>query len=104
MTSCPYYGSTERPQISPDGTLRCPKCWQLANRPLKGILDDDSCPACGNPMERGYIVEAHGVYWNDHVPRFGGLGEPLGDNSSVLNWTCPNVRALRCRKCGIIRY
>lgn len=63
------------------------------------MTESSACPYCGNEMEKGFIVSNHGIWWNDHVPRyFCGGGEWLASSY----WTCADVPGSRCTTCGII--
>ncbi|RDE15508.1 MAG: hypothetical protein C4K49_06065 [Candidatus Thorarchaeota archaeon] len=77
---------------------------QRAEKPPRETFESEWCPSCRGPMERGYVLGARGVFWNDHIPKQICTGEQLSDKGLYWGWICPSVKALRCRKCRIIRY
>ncbi len=65
--------------------------------------NDSICPVCRKPMEKGYIVSDHGIYWKDHVPQFACTGKTMGPHGR--SWFgFAKVEAYRCRNCRIIRH
>lgn len=60
-----------------------------------------ACPNCGEPLQQGYLVAPHNVFWDTKRHK---LLPPYGEvvfSDWWKSWT-PNAPALRCGTCQII--
>lgn len=76
-------------------------------------LSDKTCPECGDRMEQGYLIAPRGIYWSQDSPplmtqgaRMGLLdpsfrSEPLTLPGYPSQGVSPNLKAHRCKKCGV---
>jgi hypothetical protein len=82
-------------------------CWAVKS--ARKIPDEDesslrtgvACPACGNPMEAGYVAGSEGVEWRSSLKRFSRGHHIFGQKYRV---TYSYFAAHLCRQCGIIKY
>jgi hypothetical protein len=66
----------------------------------RAMATANPCPACGKPMEHGFLVAEkfiEGARWITQKTRLGAGGEPLVEPDALGNQYIPGYRCAACR-------